>query len=220
MILLKSQKNELFDQILEVGLSPSQFDFEETVSDFLARDMVTVLRFKNSNYYFKFDFRDSQHYSTFSPGNDKLIQQEYPGDWSHQRECVSQWLGSLKREVELPDKWGQIFDSAKQIGAVGVDQENTPFTFVEVQEIQGAAERAKHNISQLTLQEDQFKLLCQKLDYVADKAKTLGRIDWKNLFIGTIVATTVQIALPPETARSLWMLVREAFQKILLITLN
>ena len=55
---------------------------------------------------------------------------------------------------------------------------------------------------------------------IAEKAKSFGRVDWKNLFIGTMIGTIVQLALPSETGHALWLLLKEAFKKVILISLN
>ena len=51
MKLLISQKDQLFDLIEKSGLSPSQFEFTESISRLGAKQKATTLTFKNSDYF-------------------------------------------------------------------------------------------------------------------------------------------------------------------------
>jgi len=48
------------------------------------------------------------------------------------------------------------------------------------------------------------------LDYLKEKAKTLGKFDWKNLFIGTIMTYSLEFALPHESIASLMQVIKKA----------
>ena len=56
-----------------------------------------------------------------------------------------------------------------------------------------------------------------KLDYLVDRSQKLGRIDWKNIFVATIINVAIILALNPQQARSLWLLVKNCFKGILLL---
>jgi hypothetical protein len=43
-----------------------------------------------------------------------------------------------------------------------------------------------------------------KLDYLGDAASRVGRIDWRNAFVGVILSYILGAALPPESARSIF----------------
>jgi hypothetical protein len=131
-----------------------------------------------------------------------------------------EWLKYLNRELDQPDKWAGMFESSSQIGWTPDERDNVQFTYVEVHEIETAISRVKVGMQDLGLAKEQINIMEAKLDYVTERAKTVGKVDWKNLFIGTMISTIVQLALPPETGHALWLLLREAFKKVLLISLG
>lgn len=67
---------------------------------------------------------------------------------------------------------------------------------------------------------DQLKMINEKLDYISEKAKSLGRVDWKNIVIGTLITLILQLALPQETSKALWMIFKDIFQHYLLISIG
>jgi hypothetical protein len=223
MYLLKSQKNDIFDLIIQAGLSPLQFTIEE------AKDVVTLLSnvektritLADTGYYFELAIEKGKNILQFSPGSEKLIDMwQIPPSWDEKKKYISRWLQNLKRELDLPDKWAELLKSSQTIEWHLTSSEGDRFSYQEVEEIIAAKERAKIRISELRLTPEQSRLIEEKLDYIAEKSKSLGKVDWKNIMIGTLVALVVQLALPPETANALWSIFKEAFQRVILIALH
>ncbi len=57
-----------------------------------------------------------------------------------------------------------------------------------------------------SLPEPEMEILSAKIDYLVDAAGRLGRIDWRNVFAGAIVGYILTAALPPESARSIFLI--------------
>lgn len=214
MPLLKSQKNVLFDKIVSKGLSPLQFDIKE-------EKKFTIISYKNSNHYFKINSYESIHYSpgykTFSNNVDLSI---HPDAWNSICAFFSAWLRDLLREIEQPDKWNDLLESSKQISWHIELEPNSRFTYSEVLEIENSIKQIKSDIKSLNLLPEQLQLIDAKLDYLCDKAKTLGSIDWKNILMGTLISLVVELALPSDTAKTLWHIFEKAFKKVIAIALN
>jgi hypothetical protein len=223
MKLFRSQKNQIFDMIIKEGLRPSQFAFKEVTRK---GESHYTLVLEDSNFYFRFKFTPGPSPLLFyamgrSPGEKTPVDtQMYHEDWDSLTADLSNWLKLVKREVEEPDKWEQIYESSKHISWKTGQEENTLFTFTEVDEIQMAVERVKHRIVQMGLLPDHLAVINAKLDYLAEKSKSLGRVDWKNILIGTLITVVVELSLPPETAKTLWSLFKEVFHGIMLISLR
>jgi hypothetical protein len=49
-----------------------------------------------------------------------------------------------------------------------------------------------------------MEILNAKIDYLVDAAGRLGRKDWYNIFVGAIVGYILTVAVPPESARSIF----------------
>jgi hypothetical protein len=223
MYLLKVQKNDIFDLVVQTGFSPLQFTIEEI------KDAVTILSeiektriaMVESGYYFELAIVKGKNIIRFSPGSDKLAEEwSIPPSWSEKKKYISRWLQNLKQELDLPDKWADFLKSGQTIEWNLASSEGERFSYQEVEEIIAAKERAKIKISELRLLPEQFHLIEGKLDYIAEKSKSLGKVDWKNIMIGTLVSLVVQLALPPETASALWLIFKEAFQRVILIALH
>jgi hypothetical protein len=217
--LLRSQRNSLFDWVVQAGLSPLSFEINESDNN---RVRIAM---KNSGHYFVFKFFPVLNDTTileiqFSPGKSTQVASYSSTKWEGLDNIFLEWLSFVKRETESPDKWLEMYEASKRVGWSTNDEANTLFTFNEFMDINIRIEQVKVKVSQINIPPDQLGLLHSKLDYISEKAKTLGRIDWKNLVIGTIIGYLVQTALPPETAKSVWLIVQEVFKKVLLLTVN
>lgn len=216
MELLQSQKNNLFDSIEEVGLSPVQFSFEESVSDITSYTAATVLNFNGTGFFYKFDTsRKGDHYAMFSPGEDKITDSQYPGPWRMQLRNFRSWLNYLKREIEAPDKWGRLNDEILKLD-ISNEGNDSKFTAQEFDEINRKIELLKARISEHKLLNEHHEVLNTKLDFLIEQAKAMSKFDWKSLFIGTIISITIQLSISQESAGVLWGIIKEVFNQFLL----
>ncbi len=216
MELLQSQKNKLFDLIVGAGLSPLQFDV------FWSADgtQLTEISYKNSRYYFKLYLVQTGRRVTFCPGKTTVKENVNYSGWVTLVSWFEIWLENLKRELSQPDKWTELLKSSEQIKWDNQEGENSQFSYQEVEGIYASVNQAKVKIAELGLVENHLRLIGAKLDYIAEKAKTLGKVDWKNLMMGTLITLVVELALKPETTNALWAIFKEAFQRIILISLR
>ena len=53
------------------------------------------------------------------------------------------------------------------------------------------------------LNESQYEAIDARLDYFAEAAKRLGRIDWRNALIGAFLGAVLQAVLPPEPVQDI-----------------
>jgi hypothetical protein len=60
-----------------------------------------------------------------------------------------------------------------------------------------------------------MRVLEAKLDYLAAAAGRLGRIDWREVFAGTMLTFVLTAALPPESARDILLTVLRSIGHIL-----
>lgn len=224
MYLLKSQQNELFDMIIEIGLSPSLFEIESANDPRRFRDdEVTAFKARGSQYFFMFAlYHSGQHAVEFSPGNHTISEYYKSGPtWEDQKQLFGNWLSYLKRELIQPDKWADMLKYGQSVALVLDSSEEWHFSDQEVQEIIAASEFAKARAALLLdLSNDQIKLIGERLDYICEKTKSLSKLDWKNIMAGALVGLMVDLSLSPQKASMLWEILREAFQRIILIALH
>ncbi len=108
MILLTSQKNDVFELIQAAGLSHDQFEFSMVRNPFPNFNEATMLAYKGTKYYFVFQTARGAPHSRFSPGNETLEEIDFPGSWPLLKENFARWLTYLKRETAVDDKWAKL----------------------------------------------------------------------------------------------------------------
>src|SRR6476660_4352328 len=108
MKLLPTQKNDVFDIIVQEDLNPNDFGFNEELSD--SNEIATKLQFKKTKYFFIFKKESifSGFDAYYSPGHDSLEIHEHARTWKGLSPILKKWLTSLKREINVVDKW-EIF---------------------------------------------------------------------------------------------------------------
>ena len=217
MRLLQTQKNDIFDIIIDEGLNPKDFKFSE--EEYSNDEIVTYLKFKNTEYYFMFRRVDNSYYETqYSPAERSLeFQEQVRGGWKQFSIRIKRWLRHLKRETNIVDKW-ETFKKGLQLIQFSFDTNNKTENFSkdELKLIALKIDSIKHEIIKLQLPSDTIKQLNAKLDSLDEKADKLSKTDWKDFFIGAIFTIILDLAIPPETAKTIWEIIRQAFKHYIL----
>jgi len=218
MWLKKSQENEIFDLIISQQMSPNDFELQRTGSIY----EETKIALKNSNYHFTLTFTGQSHTFRQSPGVEKLEEEyeTYPM-WEKKKNSIIKWLERLKSELEQPDKWNEYYLVSAQVNwKFNDDKDNLKFNYGEIEEITKSINQIKTQIRQLELPAEKLGIIENKLDYLLVKSKLLGKFDWKNLFVGTIIGLIVQLALPVNLTQQIWTIIGQAFKQFILIALK
>lgn len=218
--LLVSQKNQILELIKNTSFDPFNFEWSEVYSSFSnTRNKLTVseISYKNSNFYYVFDFKNDKNYSIFSPGKDQLNGQEYPGNWEHQMQYFVKWLSYLEREVSQPDQW-EVLEKQKLEWAnkFEPDSSNEQFTFPQVQQIENGLTKIKEYLIK-EKGNDKFaeEIINKKLDYLIDAAKRQGKNDWFHTCIGVFSGISVALSLSPEQTHNIYISLKSTFSGIL-----
>lgn len=218
MILLPSQKDEIFDIIESVQLSPNQFEISEQKSLTRFNTIATKLKFNNSNYFFSFEtegYSISTHYAIFCPGFSSFREEHPSKYWNIQLNYVKTWLNYLIREVNAPNKWERL---NKEISGIGIkyDLDERKFTAYEFEEMKQRISILQGQISSLELPEDLIQTINRKLDDVLEFAKNANKFDWRSYFIGTITSIIIQLSLTQENAQAIWSFLKQTFNNLFL----
>ncbi|MFQ5963651.1 MAG: hypothetical protein ACE5KZ_05140 [Candidatus Scalinduaceae bacterium] len=217
-LILKSQKNQAYQHITDSDLEPSMFEWDVIRSGNVGVG-VSRLKYIGTHYFFIFDFVRDEHYCTFSPGKTIPIQEVFTGSLESQMNCLRDWLKNLKREIQITDPWDEI-DKYLPGGKINLEneKENSPFSYEQVEHITKALYKLKEEIRKTyDLDNNHNQLIQEKLNYLIDRSKRMGRIDWKNIFVATLMGLVVNLALNPEQAKGFWGLVKICFKGILLL---
>ena len=197
--LQKWKKNQILKAIQGVGLDPREFELEDG-------DAEVRVKHKWSTSYFIIR-GDAGHYVGHYVVGDASDWPYEAYSWQALMTRISAWLNEVKLDLDTPDLWAELRGEAELLGgAVGEANENTPFTLEEQKDIERRLREVEAYVRRThALPEAEKEILKAKIDYLVDAAGRLGRIDWRNVFVGAIVGYILTAALPPESARSLFM---------------
>lgn len=211
MKLLLSQKNELF-KIIEASefLTPGQFSFTEHQNDGVDSPSIKL---KNSDYNFSI-FEDKNYVKSFFvnyvPGTDTYKEISGRIGWNEIIYHFLQWIVNVSRELNEPNHWARLEQEISTIN-FSTNFNNSKFTVREYEEIKSKVELLSQNLNSIPLLVEQQIEIRQELERLTELAKDLGKYDWLNLFVGTIISIIIQLSVTKENASMLWTLIKKTF---------
>ena len=211
MKLLLSQKDEIFEIINNFkSFSPNQFELNEDLDN-----SRTILHFKKSEYYFKFLSNNEGYWANYSPGWEKIMDATGYLNWTKSKELFFDWLICLRRELTTPNYWENFKSRLSGISFI-VRYDNEKFSYKEYEDLEIKIDLLKDKLESIPLLIEQNIEIKNHLDRLTESAKEMGKFDWKNLFIGTILSIIIQLNVTPENATALWELIKDTFNKYFL----
>lgn len=216
MKLLTSQKNSLFELIQEIDFfSHNQFELIE--KDIMGKYNTHIEYKANKDFYFK--FIDSNLANTlfvnYSPGQEQIMDATSKISWYQTLNIFQNWLYYLQREVTSPNLWEQFKTEISEIKYVN-NFNSQKFSFSEYNEILEKIDTLKNSLSSIPLILNQQNEIILRLDHLSETAKELGKFDWINLFVGTIISVVIQLNVTPENANAIWDLIKRVFNNYFL----
>lgn len=216
MKLLTSQKNLIFELIQDFDFfSPNHFEIIE--NDVMGEYKTQFELKSNRNFYFNFCETDyvNKLYVHYSPGDEQFVDRSPTISWNDALGYFDNWLYYLQREITAPNLWEKFKTEISEIDYFN-NFSNQKFSFTEFTEIAEKIGILKNNLSTIPLLLNQQQEIILRLEHLSDTAKELGKFDWVNLFIGTIVSIIVQLNVTPENANAIWDLIKRVFNNYFL----
>ncbi len=198
MSLEKWKRNDVFKAIRRRGLRPEEFHWEQSGDD-------DRLIHPASSSHFVFAGVPGRYNVSYVAGDGaETTLEKYI--WEAVMESVTLWLHDVKTDVETPDLWADLHRQRQILGADPAESvENTPFTPAEQAEIAKQLREIKVYVTRTySLSEADLRALENRLAYLDEAAQRLGRLDWRNAFLGALMGYLIAAALPPDTARALF----------------
>jgi hypothetical protein len=185
----------VLEVIQSAGFDPREFTWEEGPG----WDNFVHLP---SGYGFLFSQEGTLHRGAFQPGEEAVSERTGLVSWSQLLPAIPRWLNLVRREIEAPDLWAEVERERELVGEAVPEIENTPFTPEEQRQVAAGLNELKEYIKQThELSDAQVRELEGRLDYLADAASRLPRLDWRNALLGAFFATVVSGLLPGEVVR-------------------
>jgi hypothetical protein len=137
------------------------------------------------------------------------------------RNRIAQWLAQLKQYVEsyytTPDLWSAVKEDHKFMAAASSDFENRVFTGEEQAQIASHLDEIRAYIETTAshLDESVNAHIDHQFTYLKAASNRLGRKDWLNVFISTLMSIAVAAAFAPNQAQDLFRLAKGFFQPLI-----
>jgi hypothetical protein len=207
-ILLRSQKNAVFETLLRNQLDPSEFAWSTAPH-------TEVLVHRPSGYQFRLvaakDLDGSVLYRlAYSPGQARSEETTSvdPGDWNGLSRLFEKWAACLAREVLVPDLWATLSPAPPLATAATSPADNSPFTREEQLRLSLKLEDLKKYVKEsAALNEDQLSHVDREFEYLGAAAERMGRVDWKNVLAGLLVSLVIDRVANPQIVKLAWTLV-------------
>jgi len=210
-MLLKSQRNQLYQELLDKGLQAT--DFSESNGERWYKIRC------NPNHDFQFEIRDSPSRTTGSyeivkkPGglsNPHHLSAFNANSWNELIGLFISWSLAVKGELDLPDLWLEA-TKAIQLFESAVDPAASRFTIAELGAVHGQLRALTQLFENSELLRKHQNELAELTQTAAVKAETFTKKDWQNWVKGAFVSVIVSLELSEIQAQELLALVRLAF---------
>jgi len=208
LTLLKTQKNELYKILESNELNPSDFSWDVRESKMETDTDISVLFYRERDFYFQFDFTSDQWCLTYAPAKEKRSDFDAVSGWNDVTYSLKIWIDLLKKELDAPDLWQEIekYQEAFSI-TPPEDLTNEPIPAYEVEQVAKSIAILADRIEEsFELSKEQNTFVRSRLAYLVDSAKRQLKLDWIHTNIGVLVTISAGLALAPEQAHELWQL--------------
>jgi hypothetical protein len=210
--LTKRDRNEIFTWVKNSGLNPSLFSWEIHPSNFVQvyeesfyqavsgyrPDGAEALVATYNEQKFSFTFeRDGQgkFYAEAHP-HIKLGHGINSNAWEGLLRAFGEWLEVVKYELEEPDFWKDLKPNTPLTTTPHNFSSDDHFDSKEIVFLKDKLRQIEnHIINTNDLAPKSIQVVKQTFIYLQGKAETSTKIDWKNIFVGTLVSMLLSLAV-------------------------
>ena len=206
--LLQSQKNEIFDFLVQHGFNPGDF----AVTDWA--DKTNILYLKDKRFYCAIAVTNNHYHNevAVAPGTKTLNQSFHPrtGQWDDYRPIIQQWAENLKKETSTIDKWTELSDKSSSVISFTFSGKEQ-FTEAEKITVKERLRELRGRIKELPIDKSKLESIDKKLDDLTNKVDKLNKTNWFELFVGAIIGQILSLSIPAEVAKQIWDLIKVTF---------
>jgi hypothetical protein len=213
--LLNVQKQEVFDILRDSGLDPHNFEwgFQAIggIPGRAGRDVSRLLPTLRPEFSFLFDFYDTTYHPHCSPWEGMRQASLGAVSWPSCLSFAQTWARLVNAELRTPDPWEALPGLATSAEiAVAANVANTEFSHRETERLaSGLDEIRRLLLGAVGDSREQAALIDGQMQSLLEASKRMGRKDWANLAIGAVVTLALQLALPPETVRQAFEILKQ-----------
>lgn len=198
------------------GLDPFAFTWKDVKS---GEDKVSQLVLKRDpGLCFTFDVNGRGEWAPYcSPFGGRRSVKLGTATWPSILGYVGQWAGELRQELDTPDPWEALPGIAKVAGAnMSPETANNPFSVPEARQISKALEEIRELLlAQVKGSIEHARLVDREIKALRDASERMGRKDWFNLAIGTLINIATAVALSAEATKQVFHILKASLSGII-----
>lgn len=219
-MILKRQKNQLYETLQSLGFDVHDFRPDEDAAD----GNTFTLEYKSSGY--RFTVRaDPEHHGqydcilTLFPL--KSTTYEPLMGWATSFQPIlssfSLWLqnqvAEYIEEESIPDLWRRLSDAREAFDVPpAFSTDEAVFTAQEREAVKLSVEKFRALIAEtFHPPAETMAVVSERLDYLSDAVDRLNRQDWRGIAISTVIGIATTLSLDTEQGRLLFGLLQQAF---------
>ena len=206
MTLLKSQRNQFFEILLEAGINPTQATVEHGEEYYRIDVIIGDVDCLFCVFLDRVDsFRIGMNPGYYYGMSDFVVEK-----WEDVVDCFAAWADRTYSELKAPDLWAEAAKTA-QLFAPNIELSDDKLTRTELAEVQGQLRHLQQSFTQAALPETAKQKLIELTQTAAVKAEGLTKKDWQNWIIGGFISAITSLTLNPTQAGDVLKLVKAAF---------
>jgi hypothetical protein len=194
IVLAKALRNELYRRVTAGEFDPRELEVTFTENHARFDHGATGSSFRLSDWG-----TDSWHVEAqvgTDPGSASTR------NWANACAALTSWVKAIRIYQTEPDLWAESDREAAAVEIGAGTVENTPFDPEEQAEIVRQLAELKEYVRRThELTGDQQRLLEERLDYAAEAAARLPRIDWRTAIVGALLSTLMAGLLPSDVVQ-------------------
>jgi hypothetical protein len=201
-VLLKTQKNQIYQEISLQGMSATDFQWTDDFVQGKPSELITHL---DSGFFFEI-WVDLGQNCGFSPGRETIEQTVHTGDWVSTYHELAQWMYRLREEITAPDLWGRVEGYRFIEGGQLKDKVNNDrLSEQHIDDIHAAMAALRDQIAgEAKITEEMLREIDKRLQYLTDAADRLGRFDWINVASSIVQGVIINATVDTERGKRLW----------------
>jgi len=215
--LLNTQKQDVFDMLLEGGSEPHQFEWASQLTSGSVGGppptQISILRSKSRpEFHFAFDFFHGNYHPRCSPWANKRFASLGAASWPSCLLSVQEWAQHVQDELKTADPWQALPGLATTTDiALASNVANTEFSHRETERLASGLNQIKRLLfGHIGKSTKQAALVENDIKALLNASERMGRKDWTNLAIGTIFTLALQLALPQEIVKQSFEILKQA----------
>jgi hypothetical protein len=198
--MLKTQKNDVLEMIVDVGLQPTDFRWGSTERIEYAGPGATA-----GEFFFDFSVTGAP---ACNPGDFKYSRFAEDTDWDRVSRWFAHWLDVVAPEVAAPDLWEeltQLRSIVQDTDATTDDRADLPLIGKELEQLREAINHVRElAAARGDLTDDKLRAMHASLDRIEQSAGKYSRKDLVLLVLGSVAIPLVLQKLPQVDAQ--WLL--------------